>query len=67
MLGKKELCVKDLRCASCMIVATANASSSYPVCGTAFPRFRDYYINGPGNQAEVNNAYAIANAPEETE
>ena len=28
---------------------------------------RDYYINGPGNQAEVNNAYAIANAPEETE
>ena len=28
---------------------------------------RDYYINGPGNQAEVNNEYAILNAPEETE
>ena len=28
---------------------------------------RDYYINGPGNQAEVNNEYAIMNAPEETE
>ena len=41
-------------------------SAEYELTGDQAWR-RDYYINGPGNQAEVNNEYAILNAPEETE